>query len=123
MMHQAHQDELQPATRTILQVAGTCSAGILWAVGTPWWVRAVCIAAGFGYAVVLAVFPQRSADRLAWWQDRRRHKERCSSKSPRCDAGGRDAGMLPLGGLRDEAVIGLAGRADHQLPSDGPDLA
>jgi len=75
MTHQSHKAGLPSATHTIWQVAGTCGAGVLWAVGTPWWVRAICIVPAFGYAVVLAVFPQRSADRLAWWRDRRRHKE------------------------------------------------
>ncbi len=51
--------------------AGTgvgCSLGL---IGAPWWVRLVCVLAGFAYATLQAVFPQHSADRLTWWTDRR----------------------------------------------------
>jgi hypothetical protein len=34
----------------------------------------VCVLASLAYGALQAVFPQRSADRLAWWADRRRHK-------------------------------------------------
>jgi hypothetical protein len=86
-MHQSHPGGLSNATRTVLQVAGTCSVGILWAAGTPWWVKAVCIVAGFGYAIVQAVFPQHSADRLAWWEDRRLHKERLIGNAKAAERG------------------------------------
>jgi hypothetical protein len=40
--------------------------------GAPAWLCAV----GLAVAVVQEVFPQRSADRLAWWREYWRHRER-----------------------------------------------
>lgn len=49
-------------------------------LGAPWWAVAVSLisfAVALGVACVArAVMPDRSADRLAWWQDRRRYLER-----------------------------------------------
>jgi hypothetical protein len=46
-------------------------------IGAPWWLTAVsfgCLALGLIVAAIQAVFPQESADRLAWWRDRRGHQ-------------------------------------------------
>ncbi|MFG3660924.1 hypothetical protein [Streptomyces sp. NPDC047706] len=42
----------------------------------PWWVSVPCLGAAAGLSALRTVFPQNSADRLAWWRDRRRHQER-----------------------------------------------
>jgi hypothetical protein len=46
-------------------------------LGAPWWLTAAvfsCFALGLIVVAVQSVFPQESADRLAWWRDRRRHQ-------------------------------------------------
>lgn len=46
---------------------GLGGAGALGA-GAPWWAFMACLVAGLLCAMVNSVFPQESADRLAWWK-------------------------------------------------------
>jgi hypothetical protein len=43
--------------------------------GAPWWAITVCVVLVLGVVALQSVFPQDSADRLAWWTDRRRYRE------------------------------------------------
>ncbi|NYH55355.1 hypothetical protein HNR06_004944 [Nocardiopsis arvandica] len=66
--------------------AVTGLAGVVSALaGAPWWLTAAafgCFMLVLLIAAVQSVFPQESADRLAWWRDRRlyqhlrRHRNR-----------------------------------------------
>ncbi|MFI1067767.1 hypothetical protein [Streptomyces spororaveus] len=40
-------------------------------MGAPAWVIVACLGLCLGLGCVQAVFPQESADRLAWWESRR----------------------------------------------------
>ncbi len=75
MTHHA-QDGRPGAKQATWALVGTCSAGALTMISAPWWVRVVCMLAGFAYGALRAVFPQRSADRLTWWTDRRQYRSR-----------------------------------------------
>ncbi|WP_329252779.1 hypothetical protein OG417_09535 [Actinoallomurus sp. NBC_01490] len=48
--------------------------------GAPSWVVCVLGALGFAVFALQIVFPQESADRLAWWRDRRRSRERVAAR-------------------------------------------
>ncbi|MFD5516297.1 hypothetical protein [Streptomyces sp. NPDC127066] len=61
---------LVPAT--VGSVSGLAAA----LVGAPWWAPVLCLVLALGVTVVQIVFPQDSTDRLAWWTDRREHKQR-----------------------------------------------
>ncbi|MFG2351865.1 hypothetical protein [Streptomyces phaeochromogenes] len=45
-------------------------------VGAPWWVPVLCLVLALLVTTVQVIFPQDSTDRLAWWTDRRAHKQR-----------------------------------------------
>ncbi|SDM64029.1 hypothetical protein [Actinacidiphila guanduensis] len=56
----------------------------LLAAGGPWWAVLVLSLPGAVAVIVRSVFPQESADRLAWWRERRLHRERLAgSRSTR----------------------------------------
>jgi hypothetical protein len=93
------------------------------AVDVPWW--SFCLLSVLGLAAVCLriVFPQDSPDKLAWWRERRRTKQRCQcppaapsvSTIPR--AGASALGLAALGdsGARDEDALWSGNRA-----YDGP---
>ncbi|WP_369780172.1 hypothetical protein [Streptomyces sp. R33] len=45
-------------------------------VGAPAWCIVTCLALSLGLGLAQAVFPQESADRLAWWEGRRSYLTR-----------------------------------------------
>ncbi|WP_217547678.1 hypothetical protein [Streptomyces sp. GbtcB6] len=63
--------------RTALSGAGGLG-GVLVShlAGAPWWAIIGCIVLLLVVVGVQSVFPQDSADRLAWWKDRRRYQAR-----------------------------------------------
>lgn len=44
--------------------------------GAPWWCTVLCLGLTLALGVVQVVFPQDSADRLQWWQNRRQYLQR-----------------------------------------------
>lgn len=48
--------------------------------GAPPWVVCALGTLGFTVFALQIVFPQESADRLAWWRDRRRSRERIAAR-------------------------------------------
>lgn len=44
--------------------------------GAPWWATLISCVLFLSTICLQSVFPQESADRLAWWKDRRRARER-----------------------------------------------
>ncbi|MFF9705398.1 hypothetical protein ACF1FE_30140 [Streptomyces griseofuscus] len=66
---------MNPRVRTTLSSAGSLG-GLLFgalASGAPWWALTGCTVLLLTVSALQTVFPQESADRLAWWQDRRRY--------------------------------------------------
>jgi membrane protein implicated in regulation of membrane protease activity len=46
--------------------------------GAPWWMAVIAflwLLCALVVVLVQLVFPQESADRLAWWRDRRRYRQ------------------------------------------------
>jgi hypothetical protein len=58
------------------QCAVVLGLGGLWTVDAPWWAVFLLSVMGFTLACLQAVLPQESADRLAWWRDRHKARER-----------------------------------------------
>jgi hypothetical protein len=56
-------------------VGGVGGALVGLMAGAPWWALTVCVVLVLGVIALQSVFPQDSADRLAWWKDRRRYRE------------------------------------------------
>ncbi|MGW3038158.1 hypothetical protein ACWDCB_44115 [Streptomyces sp. NPDC001178] len=65
--------------RGTLSSVGSALVGHL--AGAPWWAVTGCTVLLLGVIALQTVFPQNSADRLAWWKDRRRYR----SPRPRRD--------------------------------------
>lgn len=63
-----------------LGIAGAGTASVL--AAAPWWIVGLVVLSGGAVAVVRAVFPQNSKDRLEWWKDRREHRERRGQSGP-----------------------------------------
>ncbi|ONH60408.1 hypothetical protein CcI49_11810 [Frankia sp. CcI49] len=70
--------EIRPLSLVLATAVGVVGPGL----GAPWPVVAVILLALVVVAILLgfaclarAVMPDQSADRLAWWQDRRRYLE------------------------------------------------
>ncbi|MCZ7430159.1 hypothetical protein [Streptomyces sp. WMMC1477] len=51
--------------------------------GMPWPIVALLGIATLALTALRTVIPQHSRDRLIWWQDRRRHRERLQSLQDR----------------------------------------
>jgi len=67
-----------------LAIGGTAGCvSALVHVGAPWWVIVVVAVSASVVGVVQLVFPQDSHDRLDWWRDRRRHRERVRTATRR----------------------------------------
>ncbi|MFG2716454.1 hypothetical protein ACGFX2_38930 [Streptomyces goshikiensis] len=64
-------------------------------MGAPAWVIVACLALSLGLGGLQAVFPQDSADRLAWWEGQRayllRRRELRDARSRERQLGGRRA--------------------------------
>lgn len=72
--------ETESSSRTITPglLSGGASIGApvtVATMGAPWWAVLVVSALGLVIAGVQSSLPQDSGDRLAWWKDRRRHRE------------------------------------------------
>jgi hypothetical protein len=63
------------ATRSMSVFTPVVVAGS-WAVGAPWWALCPLCVLGLVAASLTTVFPQDSADKLAWWTERWRAKQR-----------------------------------------------
>jgi hypothetical protein len=50
--------------------------------GAPWWATLITCVLSLSVICLQTVFPQESADRLAWWKDRRRSQERKVRDAP-----------------------------------------
>ena len=64
-------------------LSGTASLGGpigLSAGGAPWWIVLLSSTLGLVVICLQGVFPQNSADRLAWWRDLRRSRERKATR-------------------------------------------
>jgi hypothetical protein len=53
------------------------------AVDAPWWGRCLLTVLGLAAACLQIVFPQDSSDKLAWWTERWRTKQRCQGQAER----------------------------------------
>lgn len=62
---------LKNNTGVIMSVGGSTGLALAQA---PLWAMVVCIIAGLLCALVNSVFPQDSADRLAWWKALWKHR-------------------------------------------------
>ncbi|MFC4033868.1 hypothetical protein ACFO3J_20635 [Streptomyces polygonati] len=71
----------------------------------PWWAMLLSLPSATA-VIVRAVFPQDSADRLAWWRDRRRHRGCGPSRRARA-ADQRQADLM-----EPRAVVESPGRDD-----------
>lgn len=110
--HVPHQ--LPGAKEAVWTLTGTCGAGALAMIGAPWWARVICVVAGLAYGSLQAVFPQCSADRLAWWTDRRRYmmqreRRREATLPPR------ELTTEPGGGTRPKSISSDASVPEHDL--------
>lgn len=63
-----------PSRSLIPSVVAGSSGLISVLLGAPWWLTAEVFTLYLVVVAVQSVFPQESADRLAWWRDRRRHQ-------------------------------------------------
>lgn len=61
---------------TVLPGATMASVGGPVAAHAPWWTVLLLCGAAAAYGVLRMVFPQESADRLAWWKNRREYQTR-----------------------------------------------
>lgn len=61
---------LKPAPRTVSTAAAIpwLGGGTAAALGGPWWATVLALALASLTAALQLVFPQNSADRLAWWR-------------------------------------------------------
>src|SRR5579863_729567 len=53
------------------------------AVDAPWWSFCLLTALGLAAVCLRIVFPQDSPDKLAWWSERWRTKQRCPCQADR----------------------------------------
>lgn len=64
-----------PAIPVILGGTSISSAAAAWA-NAPWWAITLCTLGGVLCTVLHTVFPHESGNKLSWWKDLRRHRER-----------------------------------------------
>ncbi len=76
--------------------------------GAPWWAVLLLSLPTAAAVIIRSVFPQNSADRLAWWRDRRLHRERLARTR-------HGPGARPLHGRSRPR-----GAAGHGPPRSGP---
>lgn len=67
--------------RVLSGVLGLGSTITLGADRAPWWIVLVSGMLGTLVIGLQSVFPQDSADRLAWWRDHRRYRERMAGRN------------------------------------------
>jgi hypothetical protein len=70
---------MRPQTRPIIPTALASLTGTVSAIaGVPWEITITVViftlVVSLAVVVLESVFPQESADRLAWWRDHRRHR-------------------------------------------------
>ncbi|MFF7358357.1 hypothetical protein ACFZA1_37880 [Streptomyces filipinensis] len=65
---------MNPRMRHALSGVGICGVLVVANAGAPWGARIGCTVLLLAVIALQTVFPQDSADRLAWWKDRRRYR-------------------------------------------------
>lgn len=68
--------QAMPYGRILSGMTGLGGPVGLRACGAPWWIVFLASTLSFTVICLQSVFPQNSADRLAWWRDLRRSRER-----------------------------------------------
>ncbi|MFD7451150.1 hypothetical protein [Kitasatospora sp. NPDC059827] len=68
------QRERLPVPTGATGATGAIPAVLLLGGHAPWWAVALLAVPAAVRALLDAVLPQSSADRLEWWRDRRRHR-------------------------------------------------
>jgi len=81
--------------------------------GAPWWAGFTLAALATLTMCLRIVFPQDSADRLAWWRDRRRARRRNPARTARQRGNGRTYRQPPIGptACRNAETLGRTGPA------------